>query len=751
MWSLWKFILRRLAKAQGFLDPMVVFSSLQHFSKPSEVWVPLELLRSGAVLQARGLINSQAIQNNLDWVWPFWVERQFNPNDKAFIPRAFSLTHINLTHRNWTAVGLPDYPELPIVDPCGLVTPFFDGWSVDAWIIHEKSSFIPSRLTHVDQKLDLEDTFAVLTVSKSEHFILESRTEVESGVDPACAITFNAQAFHQSWLMICVRPYNPEGVSFINDISLCDNEEGWRVNKKNVVKLDKKPFRYIFANYNSGDLCGKTCVPKSDKQDSTSISCKIGMATSAALYSLEAGQPGQVKVTIPLSGESRAQGSWSEHLQGSCVLKVPDERFQFLFNTAIKTMVLHSPGDIYPGPFTYKRFWFRDAAFISQAMMAAGVLKNMEKILDRYPARQTPLGYFESQEGEWDSNGQAIWAMKRFIDITDKKIKKEWLASICRGAQWIERKRRSFEADPLHAGLLPAGFSAEHFGPSDFYYWDDFWAIAGLRDASLLARPQEPKLAENFWREGDGLLNAVEDSLYSLQSRQDHPGIPASPTRRMDAGAIGCLVASYPLQIWPAGDKRILQTTEFLMDKYFLQGAFYHEISHSGINIYLTLHIAQVLLRGGSPKFFDIVKSVAELATPSGQWPEAIHPRTKGGCMGDGQHVWASAEWIMMMRNMFVREEEAERMLILCSGIPEEWLKPKETLFLGPTQTLYGEISVTIRVKEHIEISWQACWHNAAPRMEIRLPGHEPYVVKEGSTTVKINKAEAEFSKGVRY
>ena len=115
MWPLWKFILRRLAKAQGFLDPMVLFSHLQHFSKPSEVWVPVELLRSGAVLQARGLINSQAIQNNLDWVWPFWVQRQFNPNDKAFIPRAFSLTHINLTHRNWTAVGLPDFPDFPIV------------------------------------------------------------------------------------------------------------------------------------------------------------------------------------------------------------------------------------------------------------------------------------------------------------------------------------------------------------------------------------------------------------------------------------------------------------------------------------------------------------------------------------------------------------------------------------------------------------------------------------------------------------
>jgi hypothetical protein len=68
---------------------------------------PIELLRAGVVFHARGLINSRVIQHNLDWVWPYWIERQFDPNDVSFIPRAFSITHINLTHRNWTAIGYP--------------------------------------------------------------------------------------------------------------------------------------------------------------------------------------------------------------------------------------------------------------------------------------------------------------------------------------------------------------------------------------------------------------------------------------------------------------------------------------------------------------------------------------------------------------------------------------------------------------------------------------------------------------------
>ncbi len=98
----------------------------------------MELLRAGVVFHARGLMNTGAIQHNLDWVWPYWVDRQFDPGDPSFIPRAFSITHVNLTHRNWTAVGLPDCDLLPIVDPRGLVTPAWDGWSLDGWIVTEE-------------------------------------------------------------------------------------------------------------------------------------------------------------------------------------------------------------------------------------------------------------------------------------------------------------------------------------------------------------------------------------------------------------------------------------------------------------------------------------------------------------------------------------------------------------------------------------------------------------------------------------
>jgi hypothetical protein len=127
---------------------------MEQFAQPSEVQAPIELLRSGVVFHARGLINTRAIQHNLDWVWPYWVERQLDPLDDAFIPRGFSITHVNLTHRNWTALGVPNLRELPIVDPRGLLTPFFDGWSLDAWIVTDDGrELIPSRRDNTGQRL----------------------------------------------------------------------------------------------------------------------------------------------------------------------------------------------------------------------------------------------------------------------------------------------------------------------------------------------------------------------------------------------------------------------------------------------------------------------------------------------------------------------------------------------------------------------------------------------------------------------
>ena len=53
-WFPWRFVVRHVAKAHGFLDPIALLARLRRFSQPSEVHEPIELLRAGVVLDAGG-------------------------------------------------------------------------------------------------------------------------------------------------------------------------------------------------------------------------------------------------------------------------------------------------------------------------------------------------------------------------------------------------------------------------------------------------------------------------------------------------------------------------------------------------------------------------------------------------------------------------------------------------------------------------------------------------------------------------
>ena len=744
-WLPWKYLVGRFARAHGFVDPFTILARLEDLAQPSEIHAPIELLRAGAHFHARGLINSKVIQHNLDWVWPYWVDRQFDPGDPAFMPRAFSLTHVNLTHRNWTAIGLPDCNAFPIVAPRGLLTPFFDGWSLDVWIIPEEGEpLLPSRAPDASQRMLIEeDRLAVETTFECAGARLRLLAHVEAQGDaPICRLECEAMHPAPAWLVVSLRPFNPEGVSFIHHIALEDDRRLWCVEKKQCIRFDEPVERHTASRYTDGDVFLRLLR----RPETAAVHCRAGLSTGAAMFRLQPGVARRVALSVDLSHDLKSEpilpkeklGRWKDALDGVCRLRCPDEHFNFLWDAAVRSLVLLSPLDVYPGPYTYKRFWFRDAALIAHAMLCAGLVRRAETVLDRFPHRQGMDGFFHSQAGEWDANGEVLWIFHRFCLLTGIKPKEAWREAILTGARWIGRKRLPKDAGTLHDGLLPAGFSAEHLGNNDYYYWDDFWSVAGLRVAADMAvRFDRAENARDFRAEADDLMESIERSLRDSAAIREHPGIPASPHRRMDAGAIGSLAVGYPLCLWEPADPRLLGTIEFLLSTCSVQGAFFQDMIHSGINAYLTLHMAQVLLRAGDPRYMGMVQAVARLASPTGQWPEAIHPRTHGGCMGDGHHLWASAEWVMMLRNMFVREE-GDR-LILASGIPADWIDSGREARLGPAPTPYGPIEVAARqAPEGVVVEWSAQWRGKPPVIEVRVPGHRTMVVEGAAMSGKV-------------
>lgn len=725
-----RYLITRAARAYGFLDPVNLVAKIRGFAQPSEFSEPIELLRAGMLFHARGLVNTKAIQNNLDWVWPYWVERQFNPADESFIPRAFSFSHINLTHRNWTAVGLPDVAYYPIVDPRGLVTPQFDGWSLDAWLVTPGGELLlPSKLNEEDfiQTLSLDETLRVRSRAQWDGISLHSEvTLCLHNHEPHCCILVHGQGLGSGYLAVSLRPYNPEGISFVEKIAVNPDGCGWRINSRHSVLFDRKPARMALSVYTEGDASQHL----NPLHPARSATCEVGMATAVALFKLEDSPVKPLEVRIPIYDELTSRRgpavagvpSWPDAMAPFARLQIGDPAAQRLFDLAVANLVLHAPDEVYPGPYTYKRFWFRDAAFILNAIVTLGGVERARRVLRHFAPRQRRDGYFLSQEGEWDSNGEAIWMYHRFLASTGEPAPPEWLRAIRKGARWILRKRLPVDSGQPVAGLLPAGFSAEHLGPNDFYYWDDFWGVAGLRSAAELLRESQPKFAAECDREAAAFLRTIEESIPHRPGRRFPGAIPASPKRRMDSGAVGSLVADYPLHLFPAGDERILRTADYLRDHSSHAGGFFQNMIHSGINPYLTLHLAQVRLRAGHiATAWELMDRVVELASPTGQWPEAIHPRTGGGCMGDGEHMWAAAEWVLMLRNCFVREERGR--LVIAAGVKPSWWSGGAASF-GPTLTPHGP--VTIRVEPDgagARVRVEGAWRGAPPELDVQLPG----------------------------
>jgi hypothetical protein len=727
-WFPWRFLVSRLARSYGFLDPFQWLNKMRRFAHPSEVSEPVELLRAGMLFHARGLINTRAIQHNLDWIWPYWVERQFNPADDSFIPRAFSFSHINLTHRNWTAVGLPDVPYFSIVDPRGLVTPFHDSWSLDFWLVDDNQlRLIPSKMEHAEQTLELSGNMSVRSCFEYLGGRLETEVCMEAeSLSPCCVVRINATASPTGMLVVAVRPYNPEGISFIDSIGIEKDCCHWRVNRSGHILFNRAPNRCFFSTYREGDAADLLF----SGEESKGAVCPASMASGAAVFSITELNDQPLEVRVPVLEDATHKKiilpttppDWRQETALCSRLQIPDEPLQKLYDAAVASLILHSPGEVFPGPYTYKRFWYRDAAFILNALISLGARARVKRALDLFPDGQTRQGHFHSQQGEWDSNGEVLWIMDRYLRLTGEALPDRWRAPIEKGADWIKHKRLPKDLSEPHAGLLPAGFSAEHLGPVDYYYWDDFWGVAGLRAAArmLATVPSSQK----FSRDADEFLKSIVISFKHIPNRRFAGAISASPYRRLDAGAVGSLVADYPLQLFAPGDARLMKTTEYLLSQCSFEGGFFQQMIHSGINAYLTLHIAQVLLRAGDLRALELIDTIARLASPTGQWPEAIHPRTGGGCMGDGQHVWASAEWAQMIRNLFVREEYDK--LVIGSGLFPRWLQRREPLFFGPTLTPFGHVSVHLKPESagRFLLTLEANWRGSPPALHIRVPGH---------------------------
>lgn len=739
--------------------------------------LPSALVPLAARLWARGWFNRQFLDTHRHWILPYWATRQLDPADRGFVGRALLPVLINSGYRNWTAIGNPGSQYEAIVDPRGLITPQPNewGWSFDVWLAIDGQCYFPSRLADnaVSQQLRenlpivqtmyepsrlrvMQEAFAAQDERSGDWVILRVMVENPRG------------EARQATLYLTARPFNPEGVAIVHHVEFRAGEDDtcelW-LNDTLAAYLPK-PDGIACANELAGDLPLDLAplnrpidAPSSPKlgsligQDDDSASAQIsspaGVATAMAAYRLElrphshqtvtaalpmtlrrGGDPQAARWTKPevaFTLQQATSARWRELLAQGMRISVPDERVQNAFEAnKAHLLILHDGDSITPGPFLYHEFWFRDAAFMLHALDQLGYHEQVKQVLAQYPRRLRKDGYYLAQEGEWDANGQALWTLAEHTRLSgDLELLARQYWQVLNAAHWIDAARqktkRGTPRAPEH-GLLPAGLSAEHLGPNDFYFWDDFWGLAGLAAAvyaaSIFGQPgDEAKLRAAY----DAFAKDVDAALDAVAARTGARWMPASPYRNADSAMVANLIAVYPLQLFTPDDPRIVATLDELERIAFVDGAFFHNVGHAGFGTYLALQIAGCLLYQRKREAWAGVRWLLDHASPTFTWPEAIHPLTRRGGHGDGQHGWASADFVSFIRNALLFEEQDH--LVITPALPEEWVFETASIKVERAPTHFGNIDLTLAFGErNATLVLKTAWRQPPAYVEWNLP-----------------------------
>lgn len=573
------------------------WQAIKNLGNSKSLEIPSELVALNIDVLSRSYYNISAIQPNLDWIWPYWILKQYDPEDKSFLPSSY--LSINLTHRNWTAVSSLNSDFEAIIDEKGLLTPLFDGWSIEYWIKKGDDIIIPSKVKGVKQHL-VNRVPIIKTDFYKKGFQISSEvlmTENHSGNYVVANYLVENIEYKSAQIsfFLSIRPYNPESIIPIFSIEYIKKLNAFIINNKDYIYLEHKPARVICSNqknrdcfFNIKNLKKKSIYAANDKgglctafvEYNINISNKKEFTTRVIIPYIHTVKKEINKLFLKKYSEIKTENItlWQEKKKTSLMIHTPDSKINRAFEYCKQNLlVLVDKTEIPPGPFTYHTMWFRDASYSITALLKLGFYSDVKRIISQYFKKQQSDGYFMSQDGEWDSNGQALWTIAQYYFFTDDEsfIRKNY-NKLLKAVNWIFKQSRKTMTDKndLHYGLLPPGFSAEHFGPANYYYWDNFWAFAGVSEFIKAAK----RLNYNVNKIEKDLTEYKKNIITSIkrfQKKEKEKYIPSSPYRKKDSSIIGSAAAIYPLQIFDVYQEDISNTLKIITKNYMKKGSFF--------------------------------------------------------------------------------------------------------------------------------------------------------------------------------
>jgi len=375
------------------------------------------------------------------------------------------------------------------------------------------------------------------------------------------------------------------------------------------------------------------------------------------------------------------------------------------------------------GVANYPFFWMRDGVLALRALDVMG-----RPDLGRTACESLVSLIFSGGFGaEADAPGEGIWALVSHARITQDF---DWLTpyfpQIKRRAEWLERM---LDADapirlvgenrlpaytdtpavnllclPSENGLIRGRMD---WHSPDFYI--NCWAVAGFRLAAQAAAGAGKAGPHFAWTDrADRLEEALARHLLPLYGNERDPVVTPHPTGAL-ADHTDALRAQF--EAWFRANRLGSDGTRSPEKRWtYFEVAQVHNAFRLGLDDLAWPALDELLGEGGTATWD--VSAFGEGAPGGAEFLPYRNGEGRRGWLdpqtaqaGNMPHGWTAAEWILLIRDLFVRDDGPR--LVLGAHIPQSWLLPGARFGVSGLPTRFGLVSYQATVGDRGEIEWE--------------------------------------------
>ena len=638
---------------------------------------------------------------------------------RGFYPRGFSG---ELAY--WTVVGVDRAPDEALLNEDGAFEPSIASYSIEPFV------FVNNKLiTWSDVKTEqslLEEYLPIPTVRWIHDAFFLDITASASNTQTQVQYRLTNRKNNASTmkLFLTVRPFQvnppsqflntPGGTVPIHNLKWDQNKLA--INEKHFVFTTSPPSGFGASSFHSGDIseflnAGKLPASK-DVLDS------FGYASGAFEYEF-ALEPGAKKdITISTNQFfSETNHEDFKNVLNRVQIRLPEEAKSFV-NTLKSNhayILINRDGPaIQPGSRAYARSWIRDGSLTSTALLRLGNAKAAKEFIEWYSKFQYPNGKVPccvdargaDPVPEHDSHGEFIYIIAEYYRYTkDHEFLTKLWPNVTKAVQYIdslrkERRTPEFQKPEkrMFYGLLPESISHEGYSAKPVHsYWDDFFALRGLKDAVEIATALgKEKEQKEFSLIRDEFKADLYTSLQQTIAHHKIDYIPGSadlgdfdPTSTTIAIAPGDELENLPQKELHQTFERYYQESMQRVAGSKWEGYTPYELRNVGIFIRL----------GWKERAHELLQFFMQHRRPAGwnHWAEVVFRDPRAAkFIGDMPHTWVGSDFIRSFLDFFAYERGHDQSLVLGAGVLAEWAQSPDGVSIQNLQTEYGPLTYSL-------------------------------------------------------